>query len=137
MDLVAAALTVTPERLTPVDFSTPTRTNVSELVVTAHGTPKVTTPDELAGREVFVRKSSSYYESLVSLNASLAARQRPLVQIKEAPGSARRRADLTIKDYRYHATAEGWARYAAHDERMANLLAGAAARRGRGTCNRR
>jgi Ankyrin repeats (3 copies) len=38
-------------------------------------------------------------------------------------------ADLTIKDYRYHSTAEGWARYAAHDERMANLLAEAAARR--------
>lgn len=35
-------------------------------------------------------------------------------------------ADLTIKDYRYHATAEGWARYAAHDERMADLLAAAA-----------
>jgi hypothetical protein len=35
-------------------------------------------------------------------------------------------ADLTIKDYRYHSTAEGWARYAAHNERMADLLAAAA-----------
>jgi hypothetical protein len=34
-------------------------------------------------------------------------------------------ADLTIKDYRYHSTAEGWARYAAHDEPMAELLAAA------------
>jgi hypothetical protein len=40
-------------------------------------------------------------------------------------------ADLTIEDYRYHATAEGWARYAAHNERMADLLAAAAAGRGR------
>jgi hypothetical protein len=40
-------------------------------------------------------------------------------------------ADLTIKDYRYHSTAEGWARYAAHDDRMADLLAAAAADRGR------
>jgi hypothetical protein len=40
-------------------------------------------------------------------------------------------ADLTIKDYRYHSTAEGWARYGAHNERMADLLAGAAARRSR------
>ena len=40
-------------------------------------------------------------------------------------------ADLTIKDYRYHATAEGWARHAAHNERMADLLAAAAARRSR------
>ena len=38
-------------------------------------------------------------------------------------------ADLTIKDHRYQSTAEGWARYAAHDEPMANLLASAAASR--------
>ena len=42
-------------------------------------------------------------------------------------------ADLTITDYRYQATAEGWARYAAHDEGIANLLAVAADRgKGRG-----
>lgn len=38
-------------------------------------------------------------------------------------------ADLTIKDHRYHSNAEGWARYGSHDERMADLLAAAAARR--------
>ena len=85
VDLVAAALTITPERLKLADFSTPTRTNVSEIVVTAPGVPHISTPDDLSGREVFVRKSSSYHESLVALNASLAARQRPPVVIKEAP----------------------------------------------------
>ncbi len=85
VDVVAAALTVTPERRKLVDFTLPTRTNVSEVVVTAPGTPAVATPDDLSGREVFVRKSSSYYESLVELNRSLAARQRPPVTIKEAP----------------------------------------------------
>jgi hypothetical protein len=40
-------------------------------------------------------------------------------------------ADLTIKDYRYESTAEGWARYGSHDENMATLLADAAARRSR------
>ena len=40
-------------------------------------------------------------------------------------------ADLTIKDHRYHSTAEGWARYAANNERLADLLAAAAANRGR------
>lgn len=39
-------------------------------------------------------------------------------------------ADLTIKDYRYQSNAEGWARYGSHDERMAELLAAAVARRG-------
>jgi hypothetical protein len=40
-------------------------------------------------------------------------------------------ADLTIEDYRYQSTAEGWARYASHNERMADLLAAATARRSR------
>ncbi len=38
-------------------------------------------------------------------------------------------ADLTMKDYRYHSNAEGWARYGSHDERMADLLAAAAEKR--------
>src|SRR5262249_683745 len=38
-------------------------------------------------------------------------------------------ADLTMKDYRYQSNAEGWARYGSNDERMADLLAAAAARR--------
>jgi hypothetical protein len=38
-------------------------------------------------------------------------------------------ADLTMTDYRYRSNAEGWARYGSHDERMAGLLAAAAADR--------
>lgn len=37
-------------------------------------------------------------------------------------------ADLSKTDYRYRSTAEGWARYGSRDERMAELLAAAAAR---------
>jgi len=40
-------------------------------------------------------------------------------------------ADLAMTDYRYQSTAEGWARYGSHDERMADLLATAAAERAR------
>lgn len=36
--------------------------------------------------------------------------------------------DLTIRDYRYDATAERWARYAAKNEQMADFLAAAAKR---------
>ena len=36
-------------------------------------------------------------------------------------------ADLTMTDYRYRSNAEGWARHGSHDERMADLLATAAA----------
>lgn len=85
VDLVAAALTITPERRQLVDFSTPTRTNVSEIVVTGPGVAAPGTADDLSGREVFVRKSSSYFESLQRLNESLASRNKAPVTIKEAP----------------------------------------------------
>jgi len=85
VDLVAAALTITPERRKVAEFSTPTRTNVSEIVVTAPNVAPISTPDDLSGREVFVRKSSSYYESLTRLNEGLVSRGKPPVVIKEAP----------------------------------------------------
>jgi len=85
VDVVAAALTITPERRKLADFSMPTRTGVSEIVVTASGVPPVATPGDLAGREVFVRRSSSYYESLERLNETLAQQGKPAVRIKVAP----------------------------------------------------
>jgi membrane-bound lytic murein transglycosylase MltF len=85
VDLVAAMLTVTPEREKLVAFSIPTRTNVSEVVVTGPGAPPIATLDDLAGQEVFVRKGSIYAESLASLNAQLKTRGRPPVVIVDAP----------------------------------------------------
>src|ERR1043166_7190313 len=41
-------------------------------------------------------------------------------------------ADLTMTDYRYRSNAEGWARHGSHDERMAGVLAAAAADRAKG-----
>ena len=56
-----------------MDFTRPTRTNISEVLVTAPGVPASASVDDLSGREVFVRKTSSYYESLEALNQSLQA----------------------------------------------------------------
>ena len=39
--------------------------------------------------------------------------------------------DMTILDYRWDSTAEGWARYAAHDEKLASWLADSKAQRER------
>ncbi len=85
VDMVAAMVTVTPEREKLVAFSEPTRTNVSEVVVTGPGAPTITSVDDLAGQEVFVRKASIYDESLVRLNADLKARGKPPVIITVAP----------------------------------------------------
>lgn len=85
VDMVAAMVTVTPEREKLVAFSDPTRTNVSEVVVTGPGAPPIASVDDLAGQEVFVRKGSIYDESLVSLNAQLKARGKPAVVMTVAP----------------------------------------------------
>jgi len=85
IDAVAAQWTVTPERQQVVDFSFPYRTKVNEIVVTAPGVPAVGSVQELSGREVFVRRSSSYAESLRALNQQLANDGRPPVTILDAP----------------------------------------------------
>jgi membrane-bound lytic murein transglycosylase MltF len=85
VDAVAAMVTVTPERETLVAFSAPTRTNVSQVVVTGPGAPPIATLDDLAGREAFVRKGSLYHETLARLNEQLTARGKPAVVINEAP----------------------------------------------------
>jgi membrane-bound lytic murein transglycosylase MltF len=85
VDLVAAAITVTPERQKLAAFTTPTRTGVSEVVVTSAAVAPVATVNDLSGREVFVRRTSSYFESLARLNSDLARRGSAPVAIKEAP----------------------------------------------------
>jgi membrane-bound lytic murein transglycosylase MltF len=84
-DIAASNLTITPDRQKLVDFSMPVYSNVSEVVVSGPGAPALQGVEDLAGKEVFVRKSSSYYQSLVALNQRLAAQKKPGVIIKPAP----------------------------------------------------
>ena len=84
-DIAAAGLTITPERRKLVDFTAAGLSNVSEVVVSGPASPNVANLDDLSGKEVFVRKSSSYYESLVALNEKFAAEKKPPVTLKEAP----------------------------------------------------
>jgi membrane-bound lytic murein transglycosylase MltF len=84
-DIAAANLTITPERQKLVDFTTPFYPNVSELVISGPDSPVVSGVDDLAGKVVFVRKSSSYYESLVELNRRFTTEKKPTVIIREAP----------------------------------------------------
>ena len=84
-DIAGANLTITPERQKLVDFPSPVLANVSEVVVSGPASPKVASVDDLSGKEVFVRKSSSYYESIVALNQKFAAAKKSPVKVKEAP----------------------------------------------------
>jgi membrane-bound lytic murein transglycosylase MltF len=84
-DVAMANLTITPERLKQVDFSDPTARNVSEIVVTGPGGEPIKTLEDLAGKEVYVRKSSSFYESLEKVNADFAKAAKAAVKVRLAP----------------------------------------------------
>jgi len=53
--------------------------------VSGPGSPAISSVDDLAGKLVFVRRSSTYYESLVALNRRFATEKKPAAIIKEAP----------------------------------------------------
>jgi len=84
-DIAAAYLTIRPKQQNLVDFTTAGLSNVSEVVVSGPASPTVANLDDLSGKEVFVRKSSSYFESLVALNEKFATEKKPPVTLKEAP----------------------------------------------------
>lgn len=83
-DIAAAQLTITPERQKQVDFSQPFAEGVSEVLVTGPSATPVAGLQDLAGREVYVRASSSYAEHLAALNRRFAAEGRAPVQVVAA-----------------------------------------------------
>jgi membrane-bound lytic murein transglycosylase MltF len=84
-DVAMGNLTITPERQKLVDFSDPTTKNVSEIVVTGPGGPAVAKVEDLAGHEVYIRRSSSFHESLEKLNGDLKKAGKAPVKIRLAP----------------------------------------------------
>lgn len=85
-DIAAGNLTVTPEREKLVDFIAPAdQRPVNEVVVTSAKAPPLASADELSGRIVHVRRTSSYYASLLALNERLKAAGKPPVQIVLVP----------------------------------------------------
>jgi membrane-bound lytic murein transglycosylase MltF len=81
-DFVAADLTITEQRALQFRFSRPLKTDVNEVVVTGPSAPEIETLEDLAGQEVLVRESSSYYEHLQNLAQSMrdAGLQPPVIQ---------------------------------------------------------
>ena len=85
-DIAVGNLTVTEERLKTVDFVAPNDLKpVSELVVTGEKVGATASVDELAGKTVHVRKSSSYYESLVALNERFKKERKSAVTLVLVP----------------------------------------------------
>ena len=72
-----------------MDFSHPLASGVRELIVTSAGAPPLASLDDLAGREVLVNPTSSYYSSLKTLSAALQARGKRPIVIRDAPASSK------------------------------------------------
>jgi len=83
-DIAAAGLTITGNRLSLVDFTNPYLTGIDEIVVTNEEALKPKRLDDLSGRTVFIRKSSSYFERVLNLNRKLSKAKKPRVEIIEA-----------------------------------------------------
>jgi membrane-bound lytic murein transglycosylase MltF len=84
-DIAVAMLTVTPERRKVVDFSSPLASGIREVLVTGPGAAPVASVDELSGRQVYLRPSSSYAEHAAALNRRLAAAGKPPLEVLPAP----------------------------------------------------
>ncbi|AZL86872.1 MULTISPECIES: lytic transglycosylase F [Aliivibrio] len=81
-DLAVANLTITPQRLKSVDFSDPVISNSKEWLVGSKSAPAITSFEDLSGKEVWVRPSSSYFESLQRINKQLSAQDIPPISVQ-------------------------------------------------------
>ena len=84
-DLVAATMTITPTRREQVAFSRPLFPVTEEWVVSQRSLPTFTRITQLSGRRIWVRASSSYYESLRQLNWLFRELGLPPVYIETVP----------------------------------------------------
>jgi membrane-bound lytic murein transglycosylase MltF len=84
-DIAAANLTITPGREAQVDFSAPTSKAVDEILVTGPSSPAFASLDELAGKPVWARQSSSYWEHLQEINARFRAEGKTPIKIEPVP----------------------------------------------------
>ena len=83
-DVAIGNLTITLERQQKVDFSSPFVTDVRELLITSTKVPPIAALHDLSGREIWVRRSSSYFESLQALNNKFASEKRKPIDVRIA-----------------------------------------------------
>jgi len=84
-DIAMGNLTITPECLKHVDFTQPFMRNAVEIAISGPGAEPIRTAEDLSGKDVYLRKSSSYYQSIETLNAQLARTGKAPVKVHSAP----------------------------------------------------
>jgi membrane-bound lytic murein transglycosylase MltF len=86
-DVVALPAMITEERLERVDFTNPTATNVSELIVTGPGGPEINSLDDLSGKTLYVFKAWAYWKDMEALSAKFVKEGKAPIRLIEAPDS--------------------------------------------------
>ena len=87
-DIAAGNITATDQRLKLVEFVFPEGARpVRELIVTGPRSPQVATLDDLSGKTVHVRRGTSYYESLETLNVRFRKERKEPVKLVELPAA--------------------------------------------------
>jgi membrane-bound lytic murein transglycosylase MltF len=84
-DIAAGDITITEELRKKVAFSEPVIGNVREIVITRADISELDSAEALSGREVAVARSTSYYESLTTLNERLTSQGKSPVTITIVP----------------------------------------------------
>ena len=112
-DVIAAEVTVTEERKKQVLFAEPWG-HTREMAVWKDGTQPLKAAEDLSGKEVHVRKSATYYASLLELNTKLKAKGLPEVVI--TPVSEDWETDTILQ-----AVSRGEIAYTIADEILANI----------------
>src|SRR5690349_2950829 len=78
-DIAAGNITITERRSEMVQFTAPLASNVKEVLVTSPAAPAAAALEDLAGQEIRLRPSSSYFEHLEVINRSWAAAGKPTI----------------------------------------------------------
>ena len=73
-DLIIAGTTITAARAAEVDFTMPESKPLREVLVTGPAAAQLDSIDDLAGQRIYLRRSSSYADSVAALNRDFKAR---------------------------------------------------------------
>ena len=84
-DIACANMTVTDVHKKLIDFTNPILKGVKEILISGPTSPAITSLQDLSGKDIFIHKTSSYYDSLMKLNEQFKLEGKTEVTIKHAP----------------------------------------------------
>lgn len=85
-DIVAANMTIHPERRKEVDFTDPYQWDIKEILLSNDKMEDIESMEQLSGRRIFVREGSSYHMSLSEFNKKLIGLTLQPIDVVTLPG---------------------------------------------------